>query len=101
MKSPRDLADRSRRSRDLSKLEGDGFLRETFTLPLNASKKPVEFSMHIPRPSSKIGGSFPMVRSSSRCGGCRRRIEVVSALATACDQMEEARRIPTVRTAGQ
>jgi hypothetical protein len=34
-----------------------GFLRETLTLPLNASK-PVEFSMHIQRPSSKIGGSF-------------------------------------------
>jgi hypothetical protein len=51
--------------------------------------------------SSKIRSSFPMVRSSSRCGGCRRRIEVASALAMACDQMEEARRIPAVRTAGR
>src|ERR1700738_567815 len=51
------------------------------------ASKPVEFSMHIPRPSSKIGGNFQMVRLNSRCGGCRRRIEVVSALAMACDQM--------------
>jgi hypothetical protein len=39
------------------------------------ASRPVEFSMHIPRPSSKIGGNFKMVRLSSRCGGCRRRIE--------------------------
>src|SRR3979409_698718 len=37
-KRPRDIADRSRDLRDLSKLEGDGFLRETFTLPLNAAR---------------------------------------------------------------
>jgi hypothetical protein len=32
------LADRSRDLRDLSKLEGNGFPRETFTLPLNAAR---------------------------------------------------------------
>jgi hypothetical protein len=36
-KRPRDIADRSRSSRDLRKLEEDGFLRETFTLPLHAA----------------------------------------------------------------
>jgi hypothetical protein len=34
MKRPRDLADRFRDLRDLRKLKDDGFLRETFTLPL-------------------------------------------------------------------
>jgi hypothetical protein len=38
MKRPRDLADRSRELRDLRKLRDDGFLRETFTLPLNAAR---------------------------------------------------------------
>ena len=37
-KRPRDIADRSRSSRDLRKLEEDGFLRETFTLPLHAAR---------------------------------------------------------------
>ena len=34
---PRDIADRSRSSRDLRRLEPDGFLRETFVLPLHAA----------------------------------------------------------------
>jgi hypothetical protein len=38
MKRPRDLADRSRDLRDLRKLTDDGFLRETYTLPLNAAR---------------------------------------------------------------
>jgi hypothetical protein len=38
MKRPRDLADRSRDLRDLSKLKDDGFLRETFTLPLHVAR---------------------------------------------------------------
>jgi hypothetical protein len=38
MKRPRDVADRSRQLRDLSRFESDGFLRETFTLPLNAAR---------------------------------------------------------------
>ena len=39
MKRPRDIADRSRELRDIRRLEGDdGFLRETFTLPLNAAR---------------------------------------------------------------
>jgi hypothetical protein len=38
MKRPRDVADRSRQLRDLSRFEPDGFLRETFTLPLNAAR---------------------------------------------------------------
>jgi hypothetical protein len=33
MKYPRDIADRERNQRDRRKLEGDGFIRETFTLP--------------------------------------------------------------------
>jgi hypothetical protein len=37
-KRPRDVADRSRTRRDGRKLEGDGFLRETFTLPLHAAR---------------------------------------------------------------
>jgi hypothetical protein len=32
MKRPRDIVDRSRDLRDLRKIEGDGFLRETFKL---------------------------------------------------------------------
>ncbi len=38
MKRPRDLADRSRELGDLRKLKDDGFLGETFTLPLNAAR---------------------------------------------------------------
>jgi hypothetical protein len=38
MKSPRDLANRSRDLRDLSKLKDGGFLRETFTLPLHVAR---------------------------------------------------------------
>jgi hypothetical protein len=38
MKRPRDLPDRSRGLRDLSKFKDDGFLRETFTLPLLAAR---------------------------------------------------------------
>jgi hypothetical protein len=38
MKRPRDLADRFRDLRDLSKLKDDGFLRETFTLPLHVAR---------------------------------------------------------------
>jgi hypothetical protein len=38
MKRPRNLADRSRDLRDLSKLKNDGFLRETFTLPLHVAR---------------------------------------------------------------
>jgi hypothetical protein len=38
MKRPRDLADRSRDLRDLSRLKNDGFLRETFTLPLHVAR---------------------------------------------------------------
>jgi hypothetical protein len=38
MKRPRDLADRSRDLRDLSKLRDGGFLRETFTLPLHVAR---------------------------------------------------------------
>jgi hypothetical protein len=36
-KRPRDIAERSRSSRDLRRLEPDGFLRETFVLPLHAA----------------------------------------------------------------
>jgi hypothetical protein len=38
MKRPRDLADRSRELRDLSKLDDEGFLSETFTLPLHVAR---------------------------------------------------------------
>jgi hypothetical protein len=38
MKRPKDLADRSRDLRDLRKLEDDGFLRETFSLPLHVAR---------------------------------------------------------------
>ena len=34
IKRPRDIADQSRNQRDRRKLEGDGFIRETFTLPI-------------------------------------------------------------------
>src|ERR1700738_1455984 len=37
-KRPRDIADRSRARRDHSKTEDDGFLLETFTLPLHAAR---------------------------------------------------------------
>jgi hypothetical protein len=37
-KRPRDIADRSRSSRDLRRLKPDGFLRETFVLPLHAAR---------------------------------------------------------------
>jgi hypothetical protein len=35
MRRPRDIADRSRELRDLRKVGPDGFLRETFTLPVD------------------------------------------------------------------
>ena len=39
MKRPRDIANRSRELRDVRRLGSeDGFLRETFTLPLNAAR---------------------------------------------------------------
>jgi hypothetical protein len=38
MKRPRDIADRNRELRDLRRLGPDGFLREKFTLPLNAAR---------------------------------------------------------------
>jgi hypothetical protein len=38
MKTQRDLADRSRELRDLRKETDDGFMRETFTLPLLAAR---------------------------------------------------------------
>ena len=44
MKRPRDIADRSRELADLRRLDRDGFLRETFTLPLeDARAKAREF----------------------------------------------------------
>jgi hypothetical protein len=49
MKRPRDLADRFRDLRDLSKLKDDGFLRETFTCrcTLRGSRR-AKFSTNIP-----------------------------------------------------
>ena len=38
MKRPRDIADRAREQRDLRKLAPDGFLRETFTLPVEDAR---------------------------------------------------------------
>jgi hypothetical protein len=38
MKRSRNLADRSRDLRDLSKFKEDGFLRETFTLPVYVAR---------------------------------------------------------------
>jgi hypothetical protein len=38
MKRPRDIADRSRELRDLRRLDPDGFLRETFTLPVDDAR---------------------------------------------------------------
>lgn len=38
MKYPRDIVDRTRNQRDYRKLEGDGFIRETFTLPLGQAR---------------------------------------------------------------
>ena len=38
MKRPRDIADRSRELRDLRRLDRDGFLRETFTLPVEDAR---------------------------------------------------------------
>ena len=35
---PRDLADRSRQMRDLRSLDPDGFLRKTFTLPVEDAR---------------------------------------------------------------
>lgn len=35
---PLDIADRSRELRDLRKLDPDGFLRETFTLPVEEAR---------------------------------------------------------------
>ena len=49
MKRPRDVADRSRELRDLRRLDRDGFLRETFTLPLeDARAKAREFLKAFP-----------------------------------------------------
>ena len=38
MKRPRDIAERSRELRDLRRLHPDGFLRETFTLPVEDAR---------------------------------------------------------------
>ena len=38
MKSPRDIASRSREQRDLRKLGADGFLREKFTLTVEEAR---------------------------------------------------------------
>lgn len=38
MKRPRDIAERTRQLRDLRRLDRDGFLRETFTLPVEAAR---------------------------------------------------------------
>jgi hypothetical protein len=38
MRNPKDVVDRSRELRDLRKLTDDGFMRETFTLPLHAAR---------------------------------------------------------------
>ena len=44
MKRPRDIADRSRELSDLRRLDRDGFLHETFTLPVeDARAKAREF----------------------------------------------------------
>ena len=45
MKRPRDVADRSRELRDLRRLDRDGFLRETFTLPVEDAR---DFLKHSP-----------------------------------------------------
>ena len=38
MKRPRDIAERTRQFRDFRRLDRDGFLRETFTLPVEAAR---------------------------------------------------------------
>lgn len=38
MRRPRDIAERSRELRDLRRLDPDGFLRETSTLPVEAAR---------------------------------------------------------------
>jgi hypothetical protein len=46
---PRDLADQSRRMRDLRRLDPDGFLRKTFTLPVEEARaKAREFLREFP-----------------------------------------------------
>jgi hypothetical protein len=45
-KRPRDIAERSREQRDLRKLEEDGFLRETFTLPLHTARLKARRLLH-------------------------------------------------------
>jgi hypothetical protein len=74
MKRPRDLADLSRDLRDLSKLKDDGFLHETFTLPLHVARlkarqildaHPTDGYMTIVENRRQL----PDGRSNSRCGG--------------------------------
>ena len=49
MNRPRDLADRARDERELRRLNPDGFLRETFTLPVeDARAKAREFLSAFP-----------------------------------------------------
>jgi hypothetical protein len=46
---PKDLADRSRQMRDLRRLDPDGFLRKTFTLPVGEARaKAREFLREYP-----------------------------------------------------
>jgi hypothetical protein len=46
---PRDLADRSQQMRDLRRLDPDGFLRKTFTMPVDdARAKAREFLREYP-----------------------------------------------------
>ena len=47
MKGPREIADRARELRDLRRLDRDGFLRETFTLPVeDARARRAKFLAH-------------------------------------------------------
>ena len=85
---PRDLADR------MSDLRQP----QIFRLPIDAARlKARESSINFRKPDiwrwSKTGGSFPTVRSNSRCDICRLRTEQVGSRGTVVDRNEKAARL--------
>ena len=80
MNRPRDLTDRARDEGELRRVNPDGFLRETFTLPVeDARAKAREFLSAFP-----AGGYMtivekwrqrPPARSNLPCGGCLRQTD--------------------------
>ena len=79
---PRDAATRSRELRDLRRLDPDGFLRKTFTLPVEEARAQARtFIREFPSGGYMTivdgGVSFPTDKFNSQCDGCLRQIRPI------------------------